>query len=247
MPKKFTYEYVKEAIEKTGDTLVSLTYERNNKLMTMNCQLCGNDYEQTFARRQAGFGHRDCPTKPPSWNAGITTVKVEAVCPRCNCTFIKKTRKQYLCSLTCADQVFKEMVTNDANKVNSRKGGLISASRQTRRSKNEIHFAELCEATFENVLTNEPIFDGCDADVILPDLKIAILWNGIWHYQQVRKNHSVLQVQSRDKIKMKIIKRHGYACYIIKDMGKEKKDFVEKEFNYFLDYLVLADDIDDEV
>ena len=36
------------------------------------------------------------------------------------------------------------------------------------------------------------MFNGWDADVILPDLKIAIMWNGIWHYKQVRKNHNVL-------------------------------------------------------
>src|SRR5438105_380214 len=101
----------------------------------------------------------------------------------------------------------------------------------SKRSKNEIYFADLCIQYFgiDNVLTNEPIFDGWDADVIIPSLKLAILWNGIWHYQQVRKKHSLKQVQSRDKIKAKIIKKHGFESYVIKDMGKYNKLFVEEQ------------------
>ena len=31
------------------------------------------------------------------------------------------------------------------------------------------------------------IFNGWDADIILTDLKIAILWNGKWHYEKLTK------------------------------------------------------------
>lgn len=43
------------------------------------------------------------------------------------------------------------------------------------------------EEEFENILTNEPIFDGWDCDIILPDFKIAITLNGIWHYKKNQK------------------------------------------------------------
>lgn len=68
----------------------------------------------------------------------------------------------------------------------------------------------------------------------LPDLKIAVLWNGIWHYKKVAKNHSVKQVQSRDGLKLKEIEKAGYASYIVKDMGKHDVKFVEEEFRKFL-------------
>lgn len=102
------------------------------------------------------------------------------------------------------------------------------------RSKNEVYFFELCKNEFDNVLNNEKIFDGWDADVILTDYKIAILWNGKWHYEKITKEHSLLQVQNRDKIKLKKIKENGYKPYIIKDMGKYNKDFVEEKFYIFL-------------
>ena len=119
------------------------------------------------------------------------------------------------------------------------KGGLKSVQSQSisRRSKNEIYFAELCQNKFSNILTNSPIFDGWDADVILEDQKIAVLWNGVWHYKQVREAHSVDQVQSRDKIKLHKIENAGYTPYVIKDDGKFNKKFVEEQFNIFTSWL----------
>ena len=106
-----------------------------------------------------------------------------------------------------------------------------------RRSKNEIEFCKLCEEYFDNVKHNESIFNGWDADIIIEDIKFAVLWNGPWHYKQITKSHSVKQTQNRDKIKVKEIEECGWTPYIIKDMGKANKDFVKEKFNEFLKYL----------
>lgn len=106
-----------------------------------------------------------------------------------------------------------------------------------RRSKNEIEFCKLCEEYFNNVKHNECIFNGWDADIIIEDIKFAVLWNGPWHYKQITKSHSVKQTQNRDKIKIKEIKESGWTPYIIKDMGKANKDFVKEKFDEFLKYL----------
>lgn len=127
-----------------------------------------------------------------------------------------------------------------------RLGGIKSAQIQseTRRSKNEIHFANLCKKRFKTVLTNEPMFNGWDADVILPNEKIAILWNGKWHYEKITEEHSVKQVQNRDKIKIKEIKKLGYIPYIIKDMGKVNPEFVKGEFDKFIRTLTQLRQLD---
>ena len=85
--------------------------------------------------------------------------------------------------------------------------------------------------------TNERLFNGWDADVIIEDVKVAVLWNGVWHYEKITKKHSVEQVQNRDRLKIKEIKNCGYIPYIIKDMGKANKRFVEQEFKKFLKLL----------
>lgn len=108
---------------------------------------------------------------------------------------------------------------------------------QNRRSKNEMKFCNLCESYFLNVKHNEPIFNGWDADVILPDIKFAVLWNGKVHYEPIFGNANYNRVTNRDKIKLKEIERAGYNYYIIKDIGKHNDNFANKKFNEFIEYL----------
>lgn len=155
-------------------------------------------------------------------------------CKYCNKLYEQlKSKNSIFCSKSCATTYI------NLNTDRCSKGGKKSAEIQSRnrRSKNEIYFAELCEKEFNNILTNEPKFNGWDADIIIEDLKIAVMWNGKWHYEKITEKHSVKQVQNRDKIKVKEIKNKGYIPYIIKDMGKYDKEFVEKEFNKFKNML----------
>lgn len=158
----------------------------------------------------------------------IRKPKKEIICSICQTSFISNHRKT--CSVNCA---------KIAKLKGARNGGKKSAQSQsiTRRSKNEIYFAELCGKHFENVAVNKAIFNGWDADIILMNQKIAILWNGVWHYKKITQKHSVKQVQNRDKIKIKEIIKYKFEPYIIKDMGKANKNFVEKEFNKFCVYI----------
>lgn len=113
----------------------------------------------------------------------------------------------------------------------------VNAQKDTRRSKNEILFCKLCEDHFSKVTHNEPLFNNWDADVLIHDLNIAVLWNGIWHYKQIIKNQSLEQIQNRDKIKISEITEFGWTPYIIKDMGQYNEKFVRSEFEKFLEYV----------
>lgn len=168
---------------------------------------------------------RPSPFRHPEWKPCK-----EIICTYCNKTFTQNHGYQKFCSLLCAR---KHNWLNAA----ARKGGLASAKKQaeSRRSKNEKLFCELCENHFKNVKHNEQIFNGWDADVIIEDLKIAVLWNGKWHYEKITEKHSVKQVQNRDKIKIKEIKLCGYTPYVIKDMGGYNPEFVKEQFEKFLD------------
>jgi hypothetical protein len=117
--------------------------------------------------------------------------------------------------------------------------GKASAVKVCKRSKNEIAFCQLCESYFgkESVLHNVQMFNGWDADIILPKLKLAILWNGPWHYKKIHSDHSLRQVQNRDAIKLSEIAKCGFKSYIIKDLGSESDNKVTTEFNLFLDYI----------
>lgn len=118
---------------------------------------------------------------------------------------------------------------------NQRRAGQISAANQAskRCSKNETLFADYCATQFET-LTNVRMFEGWDADVIIPSLKVAILWNGPWHYKQISKRSSLVQIQNRDRLKLDAIRNCGYVPYVIKDMGKHNILFVGEQFGKFI-------------
>ena len=141
-------------------------------------------------------------------------------CSNCNTYFeCKENSNKKYCSYKCAGSV----------------GG--KNSKQGKRSKNEILLFEFCKKEYNVVLSNENIFNGWDADIIINDYKLAIMWNGKWHYEKITKNHSLKQVRNRDFIKIKEIKKMGYEPYIIKDMGSYDPEFVEKEFEKLKKYI----------
>ena len=116
---------------------------------------------------------------------------------------------------------------------------------QVRRSKNESLFAEMVKQDYQDVLTNEAIFhwikrstgtpgNPWDADVILTRERVAILWNGIWHYKKVMRTQSLKQIRARDRIKMSVIRKNGYTPYVIKDMGSHSKKKVRREYKKFV-------------
>lgn len=170
-------------------------------------------------------------------------IKKEYTCKVCNKKYFytKGENTTSFCSNECSFYYKthrNEFLTEEALKRIS-EGGRKSVVSQgdSKRSKNEIYFYELCNNMFDNVLNNKPFFNGWDADIIIEDYKIAVLWNGPWHYKKIKEKHSVEQVQNRDKIKILEIQKAGYTPYIIKDMGKYNKSFVEIEFQKFLEYI----------
>lgn len=117
--------------------------------------------------------------------------------------------------------------------------------KSTRASKAEIYFRELCEKEGWQVIHNVAMFNGYDADVILPEFKVAVHWNGPWHYEGYIKNlkgFSYKQINNRDILKYKEIEKFGYNNYIIKYIEKFSEDKINKEFTKFLEYLKILQD-----
>lgn len=168
-----------------------------------------------------------------AWNKNLNKLTDERLQKQAKTYSIRYKNGEY------GKSAFVNYIQNNRNDFlkNARNGGKKSASSQKRRSLNEILFYEMCQSHFVSVKNNIPCFNGWDADIIIEDLNIAILWNGIWHYKKIKRQQSLLQIQTRDKIKLKEIKKCGYKAYIIKDLGKFNFDFVKNEFEKFLNSL----------
>ncbi len=148
------------------------------------------------------------------------------ICQNCHREFTTKKPSSIFCTRSCAT---KSKNINGLGRI----AGLSSIKSQNRRSKNEVLFAEMCVNNFNDVVSNKCIFNGWDADIIIEDIKVAILWNGIWHYKKITNKHSIEQVQNRDRLKIEEIRKCGYEPYIIKDIGKHSIEKVEDEWNIF--------------
>lgn len=217
------------------------------KNFLLNCNSCKKEFEikereKLHPKKEKYYCSRSCANKREHTEETKNKISYSILdkfkdkqpiikkCIFCEKEFqLKKSKKQILCSRSC--------VTSQNNKILgiASIAGKRSAEVQgeTRRSKNEKYFAELCNSYFVNVETNKPIFNGWDADVIIHDIKTAVLWNGNWHFKKITKKHSVKQVQNRDEIKKGEIIKFGYIPFVIEDRGKFNKTFVEEKFEQF--------------
>lgn len=203
---------------------------------------CNNSCARSYSnhRRIISEAHR---AKTSATLLKTCTTRKIRICTVCGKEYSKSKYNESTnkcCSIECS-QYLKDhrrdfMSQNSRNKISLTARNTMSKMGDIRRSKNEIYFCELCENKFQKVTHNDPIFNGWDADVIIHDLKIAVLWNGVWHRKKITRNHSVKQVQNRDMIKIREIEKYGYKPYIIEDNGCYDKEFVEKEFQKFINF-----------
>lgn len=119
------------------------------------------------------------------------------------------------CSAACRQQLFSA-------------AGKNSAANRVKRSKKEIELYEYCANHFSKVTHNEAKFQGWDADILIHDLKLAVLWNGAWHYKEMGiKGHSLKQVQTRDAIKLNAIAATGWQAIVFEDRYYTPKEAFE--------------------
>lgn len=112
----------------------------------------------------------------------------------------------------------KKSCSRECQTVLYQKAGQKSANTRCLRSKKEIQLYNLCAGHYTDVKHNEVIVDGWDADIVIPNKKVAILWNGPWHYRQMPvSNHSLTQVQNRDRIKIKLFESLGWKVFVFED------------------------------
>ena len=231
-------------------------------LYTFTCEKCGMSFSKELTDTQRRkmthfFCSRKCANSrnksESTKNKVSMTLKIRA--------FLKKTGESVFTGFhplnTCRNcgveisrlatyciKCFKKcMEYTDSTRLKLRAAGLKAAmaNAESKRSLNEIEFCKKCETTFKSVKHNEALFNGWDADIIIEDYKLAILWNGAWHYKKIKENQSLSQIQNRDSIKLKEIQACGYIPYVIKDMGKANKDKVEREFDELLNFIKRLD------
>lgn len=148
-------------------------------------------------------------------------------CSFCSKEFVSRKKRS-----TCSKECYKNLLPSIG-----RKGGRVTSSlefHKRNRSSNEKMFFAKIKEIYPDAIANKRLFDGWDADIIIPSQKLAIHWNGIWHYKSVMGNELLNRVQQKDKSRYEAIEKHGYRNYIIQDLGPMNEEKVNKEYVDFL-------------
>lgn len=197
--------------------------EESKKKTSLKLKQIMDDKFKSIYKNEITLGLRDKKTKK----------KLHDIeCVVCKTTFkhIKRETK------TCSKKCFLER-SRETGQV----GGLVTASlpfHKRNRSKNERLFFDLIEKKFDDALSNPRMFNGFDADIVIPCLSVAIHWNGAWHYRQVfpgeKGKRQFEQVKLRDKLRMEEVEKYGYKNYVIKDMKQLDEKLVQSEYEKFV-------------
>jgi len=170
-----------------------------NKERTENGYIITEEHKQKISLKLKGISHNYKYTSKNKLRPEYTKV---SFCVICNKYFIGNRK-------TCSDNCLSIRYSNI---------GKDNASKTIKRSKQEIELYNLCKNHFTNVTHNTQFFNGWDADILIHDINLAILWNGPWHYQEMDGlQHSLKQVQNRDNIKINEIQKLGWNYIIFED------------------------------
>jgi hypothetical protein len=93
--------------------------------------------------------------------------------------------------------------------------------RKSRRSKCEKMLCEMLVLEFPNmsiIANDRDLLDGFEVDISLPEIKLAIEWNGIIHFKAIYGTDKLAKIQNRDDQKIKIAKEKGITLIVVPDL-----------------------------
>ena len=107
--------------------------------------------------------------------------------------------------------------------------------KKTKRSKSEKILEKLLRKELPGVAitTNNRLICDYEIDIAIPDLRIAIEWNGIVHRKPIFGLKNLSQVQKKDRRKKENLKEEGWCFIIVEDIDSKKPAlYAEKVFDF---------------
>lgn len=85
---------------------------------------------------------------------------------------------------------------------------------------------------------NRKILNGLELDVFIPEIRLAIEWNGIFHYEPIHGNHCLERVIKKDTFKIELCKSLGIELIVICDRTSHVK-FIRETINTLINNLKI--------
>jgi len=105
--------------------------------------------------------------------------------------------------------------------------------RKSRRSKCEVMLFDLLSKEFPNVTmlpNDKTMLDGLEVDIAIPDIQLAIEWNGIVHFKPIYGQSKLDRIQNIDKQKLEIAENKDINLIVIPDLVS-KDEYVKEAFH----------------
>jgi len=80
------------------------------------------------------------------------------------------------------------------------------------------------------------MLDGYEVDISIPELQLAIEWNGIVHFKPIYGQTKLDKVQTRDAEKLKIASNKNINLIVISDLVSDDK-ILKQAFNEVKDII----------
>lgn len=105
----------------------------------------------------------------------------------------------------------------------------------------------LKEYPTESFIWNDRVvLEGKEMDLYIPQLKVGVEWNGIYHYKNVHNDGSFERCQQTDNLKVKIAQQKGIRLIIVKDMLSSSKN-IQRLIDCIVDLLHNIEDLEGSV
>lgn len=150
--------------------------------------------------------------------------KVKFTCPVCfDNLWLKPSelKNRKFCSGTCRNKINNQFISGSC-------------------SKGELLLFETLKNNFPGLTienNNRKIIPGNrELDIYIPELNIAIEWNGIYHYKAVHSQEGLEKTQQNDLYKKNYCEQTGIKLIVIKDLSSSKKSNIEN-VNYIVNLI----------
>jgi hypothetical protein len=146
----------------------------------INCKICKKEF---LSKKNFIYCSSDCKNKSKR--------KFDKNCERCGSTYKAEKKDSKFCSHSCRS---KELCLH--NYAHERSGATVS--------KMELYVQENLnkDYPFLDKKYNKKNIIGSELDVYIPELRLAIELNGIFHYEPIYGQNHLDKIQNRDKQKL---------------------------------------------
>ena len=144
-------------------------------------------------------------------------------CPTCGTIFVKPdTSKQIFCTKSCRAKAINRTCFTG------------------KRSQPEKYLEQALSKKFPHLVihyNDREILNGLELDVYIPSINVAIEWNGIFHYLDIREGHLEKQIK-KDALKKELCNEKGIKLIVVKDTTS-KPAFVIQETEKIIEQIYI--------